>query len=90
MSLYLKLFRLSFIGFLVMSIALIAIIGAAYLFYSPQLPAVESLRDVQLQTPLKVFSQEGKLIAIYGNQRTERARGQHDYHDGRQKLLFNA
>ena len=69
MSLYLKLFRLSFIGFLVMSIALIAIIGAAYLFYSPQLPAVESLRDVQLQTPLKVFSQEGKLIAIYGNQR---------------------
>jgi penicillin-binding protein 1A len=45
------------------------IIAAAYLYFSPQLPAVESLKDVQLQTPLKVFSQEGKLIAIYGNQR---------------------
>ena len=52
-----------------MSVAVLLIIGAAYLFFSPQLPAVGSLKDVQLQTPLKVYSQEGKLIAIYGNQR---------------------
>ncbi|MEM7303920.1 MAG: penicillin-binding protein 1A [Pseudomonadota bacterium] len=52
-----------------MSVAVVAIIGVAYLIFSPQLPAVESLKDVQLQTPLKVYSQEGELIAIYGNQR---------------------
>ena len=69
MSLYLKLFKFGFIGFLVMSVAVVAIIGAAYLIYSPQLPTVESLKDVQLQTPLKVYSREGKLIALYGKQR---------------------
>ena len=69
MSLYLKLFKLSFIGFLVMSVAVVAIIGITYLVYSPQLPTVESLKDAQLQTPLKVYSREGKLIALYGNQR---------------------
>ncbi|MEM8843693.1 MAG: penicillin-binding protein 1A [Pseudomonadota bacterium] len=52
-----------------MSVVAVAIIGITYLIYSPQLPTVESLRDVQLQTPLKVYSREGKLIALYGNQR---------------------
>ena len=40
-----------------------------YLILAPQLPAVESLRDIKLQTPLRVFSKEGKLMAIYGEKR---------------------
>ena len=69
MSLYLKLFRLGFIGFIVMSVAVAAIVTTAYLIFSPQLPEVESLRDVKLQTPLKVYSREGLLIGLYGEKR---------------------
>ncbi len=69
MSLYLKLFRLGFIGFIVMSVAVLAIVTTAYLIYSPQLPEVESLKDVKLQTPLKVYSREGMLIGLFGEKR---------------------
>ncbi len=33
------------------------------------LPSVEMLRDVQLQVPLKVYAEDGKLIAEYGEKR---------------------
>ena len=33
------------------------------------LPSVESLKDIQLQVPLKIYSAEGKLIAEYGEKR---------------------
>lgn len=52
-----------------MSVAVVAVIATAYLIYSPQLPPVSSLRDVQLQTPLKVYSREGQLIALFGEKR---------------------
>ena len=52
-----------------MSVAAIAIMGTAYLFFAPQLPEVASLKDVQLQTPLKVYSREGDLIAVFGEKR---------------------
>lgn len=69
MSLNIKLFKLGFIGLIVMSVAVVAIMSTAYLIYSPQLPPVESLKDVKLQTPLKVYSREGKLIAVFGEKR---------------------
>jgi penicillin-binding protein 1A len=37
----------------------------------PELPAVESLRDVQLKVPLRVFAADGKLMAEYGEERRE-------------------
>ncbi|WP_258867939.1 transglycosylase domain-containing protein [Alkalilimnicola ehrlichii] len=36
---------------------------------APKLPEVESLRDVKLQVPLRVYSQDGKLISEFGEQR---------------------
>ena len=35
----------------------------------PKLPAIESLRDVQLQVPLKIYTKDGKLIAEYGEKK---------------------
>jgi penicillin-binding protein 1A len=35
----------------------------------PALPDVDSLRDVQLQVPLRVYTRDGKLIAAIGEQR---------------------
>ncbi len=40
-----------------------------YLYLSPKLPPVESLRQVKLQTPLRVYSSDGKLIGEFGEQR---------------------
>jgi penicillin-binding protein 1A len=35
----------------------------------PALPDVDSLRDIQLQVPLRVYTRDGKLIAAIGEQR---------------------
>jgi len=44
-------------------------IGVAYWLISPRLPAVESLRDVRLQVPLRVYTRDAKLIATFGETR---------------------
>jgi penicillin-binding protein 1A len=55
---------------LVGAIALIAFANVcAYVYLKPALPAVESLRDVQLQVPLRIYTRDGKLIAAIGEQR---------------------
>ena len=47
------------------------VVGAAsvYLYLAPTLPSVESLKNIQLQTPLRVYSADGKLIAEFGEKR---------------------
>ena len=40
-----------------------------YWFVVPKLPPIESLRDVQLQVPLKIYTKDEKLIAEYGEKR---------------------
>ena len=52
-----------------MSVVAFTIVTTAYLYFTPQLPEVESLKDVHLQTPLKVYSREGDLIAVFGEKR---------------------
>ena len=55
---------------LVAAIALIAFANVcAYVYLKPALPDVDSLRDVQLQVPLRVYTRDGKLIAAIGEQR---------------------
>ncbi|MDO6563034.1 penicillin-binding protein 1A [Amphritea sp. 1_MG-2023] len=44
-------------------------LAAAYYYYAPKLPDVETLRDVQLQTPLRVYSDDNKLISEFGEKR---------------------
>jgi penicillin-binding protein 1A len=41
----------------------------AYVYLRPALPDVDTLRDVQLQVPLRVYSRDGRLIASIGEQR---------------------
>jgi len=40
-----------------------------YLYLSPKLPSVETLKTVKLQTPLRVYSQDMKLIGEFGEKR---------------------
>ena len=41
----------------------------AYVYLRPALPDVASLREVQLQVPLRIYSRDGKLIQSIGEQR---------------------
>jgi penicillin-binding protein 1A len=60
---------------LIVRLCLFGILGAiwllagTYLYLSPNLPNVETLRDVKLQTPMLVYSREGELIGQFGEQK---------------------
>lgn len=41
-------------------------IAGAYLYLSPRLPGIETLKNVQLQVPLRVYAKTGELIAEFG------------------------
>jgi len=64
-----KLFRWLIIAVLVSSLAGLAAVGAAWLLYGRDLPDVETLRDVQLQVPLRVFTADNRLIGVFGEKR---------------------
>ncbi|MEO5574395.1 MAG: penicillin-binding protein 1A [Gammaproteobacteria bacterium] len=47
----------------------IIILGAAYIILAPQLPSIDSLREVRLQVPLRVYSRSDQLIGEFGEMR---------------------
>lgn len=69
MKITLRLLRFGLIGtFAGLLIGVIGI-GAAYLYIAPELPAIESLKEVRLQVPLRVYTRDGSLIAEFGEKR---------------------
>lgn len=60
----------SIFRFLLVAFALgLATVFITYLIVSKDLPDVETLRDVQLQVPLRVYTSDGKLISVFGEKR---------------------
>lgn len=49
--------------------AAVLVLAVAYFYLAPELPSVDSLRQVQLQVPLRVYSNNGLLMAEYGEKR---------------------
>lgn len=49
--------------------ALVLISSSVYMYLVPTLPEVETLKDIQLQTPMRILSEDNRLIAEYGDQR---------------------
>jgi len=45
------------------------VLAAVYLYLAPDLPDVETLRDVRLQTPMRVYTRDGALIGQFGEQK---------------------
>lgn len=45
------------------------LLAGIYLYLSPGLPDVETLRDVRLQTPMRVYTRNGDLIGQFGEQK---------------------
>ncbi|MDX1357180.1 MAG: transglycosylase domain-containing protein, partial [Halomonas venusta] len=46
----------------------LAVVGAA-IYFSPGLPDVRQLQDFELHTPLRIFTNDGKLIGEFGEER---------------------
>ncbi|MCL1112068.1 PBP1A family penicillin-binding protein [Shewanella basaltis] len=64
-----KWFKRLLIAFFSLSLLGVAAITAAYFYVLPDLPDVNSLKTVQLQTPLRIYSKDGKLISQFGEKR---------------------
>lgn len=59
-----------FAWFLLTGLSVAIIVASAfYLYLRPSLPPVQQLLDVKLQTPLRVYSQDNRLIAEFGEKR---------------------
>jgi len=63
---FLKYALLSFLALLLLGAVSVA---GLYYYVKPELPSVETLRDVRLQTPMQVYTADGKLISQFGEQR---------------------
>lgn len=62
---------LRFVIFLPIGGILAILVGflGLYLYLAPSLPAIDELRNTQLQVPLRVYSKDQKLIAEFGEKR---------------------
>jgi penicillin-binding protein 1A len=69
--LFLKLLRLILIGLLGVPIVVGMVTLGTYLYLAPGLPGVATLKDIELQVPLKVYSRDAKLIAVFGEKRRQ-------------------
>lgn len=47
----------------------LALVYALYKHYEPELPSVDAIKEYRLQVPLRVYSQDGKLISVFGTKR---------------------
>ena len=63
---------------LIKPLALLALLGTGgflviasclYLYLSPKLPSVEELKEIELQIPLRIYSQDLKVIAEFGEKK---------------------
>ncbi|MGF1752627.1 PBP1A family penicillin-binding protein [Vibrio makurazakiensis] len=64
-----KFIKRLFIFSLICMILGVSTIFGFYYYVKPELPDVATLRDVELQTPMQVFSKDGKLISQFGEKR---------------------
>ncbi len=49
--------------------SIIMVSSAAYLYLAPLLPSAETYKDVQLETPLRIYTADNRLIDEIGNRR---------------------
>ena len=61
-----KLLKPALITISVSFVVGIAILLGTYFYIKSDLPSVDVLKDVRLQTPMRIFTQDGKLISQYG------------------------
>lgn len=63
--------RLVSLGLLLCLLLAAGLVAGVAAWIVPQLPSTERLQEVRFQTPLKVYTQDGKLVAEFGEKRRE-------------------
>lgn len=64
-----KFFKYVISLFALGSILAVVAIAGVYFYIRADLPSVEVLKDVKLQTPMQIFTRDGRLISQYGVKR---------------------
>ena len=64
-----RLLRRLFVLFVLLSTLFVTIVVLVYLLLVPKLPDATTLKDTELQTPLRLYTAEGLLMAEFGEQR---------------------
>lgn len=70
-GLWLSVFKWLAISGITLGILCAIGVGLLYFKIKPELPDVQVLREVQLQMPLRIFTEDSRLIAEYGEKRRE-------------------
>ncbi len=60
--------KIFFVLFGLFLIAVVSVVGA-YLYVASELPSVADLKNIQLQTPLRVYTRDARLIGEFGEKR---------------------
>ena len=63
--------RLSIIGLFILACLGLAGVAGAYLYIAPKLPEIDTLKDVRLQVPLRVYAADGALMGEFGEMKRE-------------------
>jgi len=69
MRVFLTLFRFlltTMVGILTLAVLVLV---AAHLYIAPSLPSIENIRDIRLQVPLRIYTQESRLLGEFGEKR---------------------
>jgi len=69
MNAFKKVFKVLLILTLTGTILGGALVAGAYYYLNPKLPSIDSLKDIQLQVPLRIYSKDALLISEYGEKR---------------------
>ncbi len=69
MNRYFKILRITVVALLVAISAGMLVLAATYFYLAPDLPEIETLKDVKLKLPLRVYARDGALIAEFGEER---------------------
>ncbi|MBU2978649.1 PBP1A family penicillin-binding protein [Alteromonas sp. C1M14] len=64
-----KYIKSLFLFFIIGGILGLAALFGLYFYIKPDLPSVTVLKDVRLQTPMRIYTNDGKLISQYGVKR---------------------
>ncbi len=64
-----KLVKWLLIAGLVGGVMGLLVVAGMFYYVSPKLPAIDSLKDVRFQVPLRVYSADGKLMGEFGEKR---------------------
>ena len=64
-----RLLRWALIAFAALALLGAIALGTLYYLIAPKLPDVETLRNVEMQEPMYVYSRDGQLMSVFGETR---------------------